>query len=400
MIQSQSLDPSSGGKVGRVTVVLSANSLWNIQNFRTFLIRRLASFGVRLIVAAPCSDDERAKFDLPADVHPLRVDRSGMNPRLDGSLLLSYHRLFRFIRPAAYLSWTIKPNIYGALAARACGVPAILNVSGLGTGFLRGAIFSRFIGLLYRFAFSRAHVVFFQNHADRDLFLSRRLVRPAQARLVPGSGIDLNRFPLMPPVFEPGAPRFLLIARLLGDKGVREYAAAARSLQQEHPKATFQLLGPLDPENRSAISASELGSWIAEGVIDYLGATEDVRPYIAKATAVVLPSYREGLPRSLLEGAAIGRALVATDVPGCRDVVEDGVNGFLCQARDEASLADAMNRVALMSERELIAMGRVSRKRVESAFGQEQVADAYLLALRELGVLNNGSALGQARITN
>ncbi|MCA1654770.1 MAG: glycosyltransferase family 4 protein, partial [Sphingomonadales bacterium] len=291
-------------------------------------------------------------------------------------------RLMRARRPAAYLGWTIKPNIYGALAARVTGVPAILNVSGLGTAFLGSGLFSRFVGLLYRVAFQKAHVVFFQNDDDRRLFVQRRLVRPAQARLLPGSGIDLDHFQSAP--LPPGPPVFLLIARLLGDKGVREYVEAARRLRVDHPALRFQLLGPIDRENRTGVSEQELHSWVAEGVVDYLCTTNDVRPFIAAATIVVLPSYREGLPRTLLEGAAMGRPLIATDVPGCRDVVEDGINGLQCKVRDPASLAEAMRRMAALDEGDLRAMGEASRTRIERRFSQQLVADAYLQALREL----------------
>ncbi len=366
-----------------IPILLSSNSLWNIVHFRSAIVRRLAS-SFTVVVAAPAHREELARFDLPAEVEPIAVDRSGLIPWRDARLLLAYRALMRRLRPAAYVSWTIKPNIYGALAARAIGVPAILNVSGLGTAFLSGGLFSRFISLLYRFAFRSAHVVFFQNGDDRDLFVSRRLVRAGQARLLPGSGIDLDRFAIAPLTVEPGAPVFLLVARLLGDKGVREFVAAARSLRSSWPHARFQLLGPLDRENRSAIGRAELDRWVAEGAVEYLGTAEDVRPMIAAATMLVLPSYREGLPRTLLEGGAIGRALIATDVPGCRDVVVDGLNGLLCRVRDWRSLADAMERMAQLAPERLRAMGEASRRKVQQEFSEELVTDAYVRAIAEL----------------
>jgi glycosyltransferase involved in cell wall biosynthesis len=388
-VSTRAIDPRVTERETRLQppILLSANSLWNIVNFRSDLVRRLASFGPHVHIAAPHVVSEKANFSLPAHLLPLSVDRSGLHPAKDAALLLAYHRLMRRIRPSAYLGWTVKPNIYGALAAQISGVPAILNVSGLGTAFLGGAILSRFVGFLYRVAFRRAHAVFFQNRDDRDLFLKRKLVRPEQARLVPGSGIDLYKFPLTPLHWAEESPRFLLVARLLGDKGVREYAAAARQLRKTYPHASFQLLGPLDPANRTGIAQSELSGWVEEGLIEYLGQAEDVRPFIAAATAIVLPSYREGLPRTLLEGGAMGRVLVATDVPGCRDLVDDGVNGFLCVAKDTGSLASALTRVIRLSEAELISMGRVSREKVERDFSQDRVAEAYLQALGELGLV-------------
>ena len=365
-------------------VVLSSNSLWNITNFRAPVVRRLAYEGWSLVVAAPATEQERTAFTLPADVMPIVLERSGLNPLRDIGLLLRYCRVLHEIRPAAYLGWTIKPNIYGALAARMAGVPAILNVSGLGTAFLGSGLLARFVGLLYRVAFARAHVIFFQNGDDRALFVERRLVRAEQARLLPGSGIDLDHYRQVP--LPEGPPTFLLIARLLGDKGVREYVTAARMLREELPGVRFRLLGPIDSDNRSAVTQGEVDGWVTEGVVDYLGTADDVRSAIAAASVVVLPSYREGLPRTLLEAAAMGRPLIATDVPGCRDLVDEGVNGTLCAARNAGSLAEAMRRMAVFDPKTLGAMGRASRDKAECGYDERLIADAYVGALRELAV--------------
>ena len=365
-------------------VVLSSNSLWNITNFRAPVVRRLAYEGWSLVVAAPATEQERTAFTLPADVMPIVLKRSGLNPLRDIGLLLRYCRVLHEIRPAAYLGWTIKPNIYGALAARMAGVPAILNVSGLGTAFLGSGLLARFVGLLYRVAFARAHVIFFQNGDDRALFVERRLVRAEQARLLPGSGIDLDHYRQVP--LPEGPPTFLLIARLLGDKGVREYVTAARMLREELPGVRFRLLGPIDSDNRSAVTQGEVDGWVTEGVVDYLGTADDVRSAIAAASVVVLPSYREGLPRTLLEAAAMGRPLIATDVPGCRDLVDEGVNGTLCAARNAGSLAEAMRRMAVFDPKTLGAMGRASRDKAECGYDERLIADAYVGALRELAV--------------
>lgn len=358
------------------TVVVSANSIWNVTNFRSGLIKGLAAEGVNAVVAAPGAGDEAGFFEIA-------IDRSGINPLRDVALVLAYRRLLGRVRPAACLSFTIKPNIYGAIAARMAGVPSIPNVSGLGTSFLRGGGFARFVGALYRIAFRRCPVVFFQNPDDRDLFVARAIVRADQARVLPGSGIDLERFA---PVArdDNGPPVFLLVARLLGDKGVREYVAAARLLCISVPDARCRLLGPLDDGNRSAIAPAELEAWVAEGAIDYLGEADDVRPAIAQATAVVLPSYREGLPRTLLEAAAMGKPLVATDVPGCREVVTEGVNGTLCAPRDVESLAQAMMRIATLDPVRRAEMGQQSRAMVQERFSESRVVAAYLDVLRAL----------------
>lgn len=373
------------------TVVIAANSDWNIVTFRQGLVRALQAAGYQpLVVASPDAAAEPRMQALGLERIHVDMDRSGLNPLTDLRLLLQYRRILRKVAPIAFLGFTIKPNIYGCIAARFARVPAFANISGLGTVFLRSGPLMNLVIPMYRFALSRADVIFFQNPEDRELFIRKRMARPEQARLLPGSGIDLGLYEPVPLPEDP--PRFLLIARLLGDKGVREFVEAARILHGQLPGARFQLLGPFDEENRTAIPRSELNAWTTEGTIEYLGSTDDVRPFIEQASAIVLPSYREGLPRSLLEGAAMGRPLIATNVPGCREVVDGELTGFLCQARDSASLADAMKKFAQLSREERCAMGLAARKAVEERFSEEFVLRAYLDALAELTV--GGHAAG------
>jgi glycosyltransferase involved in cell wall biosynthesis len=360
------------------TIVLSANSDWNIANFRPGLICALRGAGYDPVVIAPqdpAADDRMRELDV--ERIPIRIDRSGLNPVADLRLLADYRRLLGRIQPAAYLGFTIKPNIYGSMAAATLGIPAIPNVSGLGTAFIRRGVLQSIVTALYRRGFSKAPAVFFQNDEDRSLFVGRRIVRAKQSRVLPGSGVDLSRF--APAAPNEGPPVFLLVARLLRDKGVIEFVQAARSLGSQGMH--FQLLGPIDEGNRTAIGRLELERWVEEGVIEYLGVTDDVRPFLAAATAVVLPSYREGMPRSLLEAAAMGRPLIAADVPGCRDVVEDGVNGYLCTVRDPVSLASAMRRLAGLPATDRIAMGEAARSKVQEQFSEELVIGAYLEVL-------------------
>jgi glycosyltransferase involved in cell wall biosynthesis len=369
--------------VTRRTIVLSANSDWNIANFRSGLIRALRGAGYELVVVAPQDPAADARMrELEVEQIPIRIERSGLNPLEDLKLLLRYRILLKRIRPVAYLGYTIKPNVYGSWASASLGIPAIPNVSGLGTAFIRNGPLQRIVTRLYRIGFRRAPAVFFQNDEDRRLFVERRLVRPEQTRLLPGSGVDLDHFSAAPQAGGPAT--FLLVGRLLRDKGIGEFVEAARLLRDDLPEARFQLLGPIDEQNRTAISRREVDTWVDDGLVEYLGATDDVRPFIAGATAIVLPSYREGLPRSLLEGAAMERPLIATDVPGCRDVVENGANGYLCIVRDASSLAGAMKRLAELPAERRIAMGRQGRRMVEERFSEEIVIRAYLDVLATL----------------
>lgn len=364
-------------------VVLAANGSWNIVSFRQGLIRALKTAGYEPVVVAPIDPAGEGRLkELDVERIAVDLDRSGLNPFADLRLLFAYRSIFKRLRPIAVLSFTIKPNIYASLAARSLSVPAVPNISGLGTAFIRKGPLLWVVRHLYRLALRRAVVVFFQNPDDRELFIEQRLVRTDQARLLPGSGVDLKRFSPVPP---PAGPvSFLFIGRLLGDKGVRELAEAARRLRKERPDVRVRLLGPFDEGNRTAIARAELDEWQSEGAVDYLGATEDVRSFIGDATAIVLPSYREGLPRSLLEGGAMGRPLIATDVPGCRQVVDDGVNGFLCEAHNPASLADAMKRFVDLPEEEHSAMGAASRRKIEAEFSEALVIGAYLDLLGKL----------------
>ena len=363
-------------------MIICANTAWNLANFRAPIIASLVADGHRVIAAAAPDGSQSKLLDLGAEFRSLPVQSSGRNPLADLRLLASLTRLLAAEPGAQLMTFTIKPNIYGTLAARLSGRRAVATISGLGSAFLAGGRLGRLIDRLYRLALSGAQAVFFQNDEDRDLFLERRLVRPEQVRRVPGSGIDLGKFEAAPlPARSP--PVFLFIGRLLVDKGVREFVEAARLVRKSGREAEFRILGECGVDNPSAVPFSEVERWAADGTIDYLGSSDDVRGAIAEAECIVLPSYREGVPRSLLEGAAMARPLIATDVPGCRDVVDDGSNGFLCEPRTATALADAVRRICDAGPAERQAMGLRARTKVEREFAVERVIAAYR---RELGL--------------
>jgi glycosyltransferase involved in cell wall biosynthesis len=429
-------------------IVLSINTAWNVYNFRRGLIAALQEAGYEVVVTSPEDGfvDKLLALGCRHRPVPMAVDTTSVLDDL--RLLFAYSRLFRAERPAVYLGYTIKPNVYGTLAARLCRVPVVNNVSGLGTAFIRETWLTRVVTVLYRLAFKGSHTVFFQNGDDRGHFVERRIVEHAKTRVLPGSGIDLGHYLPVPLPSEqhreiegralplamqagdaktpqtaeqacpadgrrrgrqgdrraaqstcvsidrpqpdevsghpPGTPVFVLVARLLWDKGVGEFVEAARIVRRHRQGVRFQLLGFLDVENRTAVDRASVERWVAEGVVEYLGSTNDVRPFIAAADCVVLPSYREGTPKSLLEGAAMGRPLIATDVPGCREVVEDGVNGVLCRVRDAADLAEKMLELVDLSPEARAAMGRAGRAKVERQFDERIVIDRYLEVIAEI----------------
>jgi len=258
-------------------------------------------------------------------------------------------------------------------------------VSGLGRAFIRPSLITQVVKLLYRGTFGRARHVFFQNQDDLDTFVQAGLVPAALTERLPGSGVDLQRFQPAPlPQRAIDAPVFLLVARMLWDKGVGEYVAAARQVRQHHPGAQFQLLGFADVANPSAIPRQQLDDWVAEGVVEYLGATDNVRPWLAQADCVVLPSYREGVPRTLLEAAASARPVITTDAPGCRDTLVDGVSGYLCRPGDADDLAAQLLRFVALTPDQRRAMGDRGRAHVERHFDERLVVTRYLTVVRDL----------------
>ena len=362
-------------------ILMTVNAAWNIWNFRQPLVKALSADGHRITVLAPPDDSVADLERIGCRFRPLEMSVKGLNPVEDLKLQRRLKRIFLEERPDAILSFTIKNNIFGSQAARTAGVPFVPNVTGLGTAFLSGGLLQTIAEQLYRRAFGKLPIVFFQNEDDRDLFLDRKLVRSDTARLLPGSGIDLVRFARAEMPSADAPPVFLMIARLLRDKGVIEFVEAARQIKARHPAARFQLLGATGSENRSAIDIATVDAWVAEGVVEYLGTTNDVRPAIAAASCVVLPSYREGAPRTLIEAAAMARPLIATDVPGCRAVVDHDVSGFLCEVRNADSLATAMERLLALSPEARSEMGQAGRAKMEREFDQSLVVAAYREAL-------------------
>jgi glycosyltransferase involved in cell wall biosynthesis len=358
-------------------VLLTANAPATLTNYRSGLIEALIGDGHRVTALLPLADGDGGLERLGCRVRNLEMSRKSLSPVSNVSLIIQMRRILAEERPDIVFSFTIKNNIFGALATRSLDIPFVPNLTGLGTAFLSGPVFRRVAETLYRVAFRGVPCVIFQNRDDAALFRTRGLVRDTQIRLVPGSGINLSHFPETPLPGTDGTPVFLLIGRLLEAKGVFEFIEAARRVNRNGMRARFCLLGPIDTENRHAIPKAQLNAWIDEGVIDYLGETDDVRPHIVAAHCIVLPSYREGLPRSLLEASAMSRPMVATDVPGCRELVVPFETGVLCVVKSAESLAEALETMLALPIARWREMGQQARRKVEREFDERLVIDTY-----------------------
>jgi glycosyltransferase involved in cell wall biosynthesis len=346
----------------------------------------LAERGAEVSIIAPRDRTFAPLEEMGCRCVELPVASKGTNPRDDLKTLAVLYREYRTTRPHIVFHYTIKPNIYGTIAAKLAGVPSIAVTTGLGYVFIQHSRTASVAKQLYRFAFRFPREVWFLNKDDRQAFIDQNLlVHPKRARLLHGEGVDLDEYAFTPlPRANPQTEGFffILIGRLLWDKGVAEYVDAARRIRAKYPYARFGLLGPAGVDNPSAITLDEVQAWQREGVIDYLGEANDVRAYIDNADCVVLPSYREGVPRTLMEASAMGRPIVATDVPGCREVVEDGVTGFLCEAKSADSLTQQIERMLLLSHAARVEMGVAGRAKVLREFDENEVVERYKGTIR------------------
>lgn len=366
-------------------IAVVANTSWYIFNFRRNLISALREAGHDVVAIAPEDDYFHALNREGVQVLPIPLDVAGTNPLRELRSVVGLRQVLQRENIELVLSYTPKGNLYTAMSSMGLPLRQIANVSGLGRAFVRGGWLNRFARLLYRVAFRRAIWVFFQNDDDRRFFVSEGLIDARKSERIPGSGVDLARFATVPlpascaPESSDSHVTFLLVARMLWDKGVGDFVEAARQVRAQRPSARFRLLGFLDPGHPSGISRETMQAWEQEGVIEYLGATDDIRPAIGQADCVVLPSYyREGVPRSLLEAAAMGRPLIATDSIGCRDAVTDQVTGFLVPPKSVADLTRRLVDIIDMAASDRSEMGRRGRKKMELEFAEQIVIQRYL----------------------
>ncbi|MGO2019118.1 glycosyltransferase family 4 protein [Psychrobacter sp.] len=366
----------------------------SILKFRGALIKALQDKGFEIHITAPEFEIFPEEYErLTASgyiVHPIPMQRTGTNPLNDAKTLSALYLLMRKIQPSHVMGYTIKPVIYGSLAAKLARVPhRFALITGLGYAFqgadeqnYKKSNLQKIMHKLYSVALASTHKVFFQNPDDEALFKSMGILMPnASTTVVNGSGVDISEYSVQPfvTIDDILIPRFLLIARLLGDKGVREYAQAAKIIKDKYPQAQFDLVGWID-DNPDAIEQQELDRWTNEGLFNFWGKLDDVKPAIAASSIYVLPSYREGTPRTVLEAMAMGRPIITTDAPGCRETVIDAYNGYLVPVKAIEELAAAMEHF-IVNPALVIKMGKASRQLVEEKFDVNAVNQSMLEAM-------------------
>lgn len=368
----------------KMNILLTANTTFNIANFRDGIVRRLLAEGHEVIVCAPRDDyvDEIEKMG--CRYIPIEINKHNTSPLIEIHHFISILKVLRKIRPDLVFSFTIKNNIFFGLACRLLQIKFAPNVTGLGLAFDIKGIRAYIIVLLYKFAFYKTQKVFFQNGSDLTTFCEKKIITRSRAHLLPGSGVNLTKFPFskLPDVRD--GFRFLMVSRLLREKGIEIYAQAAELVRQHYPKTEFHLLGPFDTKSCNGISTVELDSWVRKRQIIYQGSARDVLPFLQNAHCVVLPThYREGTPRSLLEAASVGRPIITTNIAGCRDLVHQGQNGMLVAPQNVEQLTEACFHILKVSQRKRQVMGNASRNHIMRSYSEQIIIDAYLAIVND-----------------
>lgn len=317
---------------------------------------------------------------------PIKIDNKGTNLVRDLQLIFNFYTIYKKITPDVILHFTIKPNIYGSMAAGILKIPVVNNITGLGTVFLKDNILQFISTIMYKIAFLNVKKVFFQNTYDKNLFIQKNIVTETNVDILPGSGVDTKKFSPMNKTRSSTQIIFLLIARVIRDKGIIEYVEAAKKIKKNYNNVEFQILGQLGVINRSAIKKEEVDLWHHMNLVNYLGTNDDVRGYIANADCVVLPSYREGTSKTLLEAASMAKPIIATNVPGCNNIVSHFENGLLCEVKNSRDLAEKMEYMLKLPLSEREKMGKKGRNKMIASFEETIVIDKYLKEIESIVV--------------
>lgn len=359
-------------------ILVLTNNIGGLHSFRKEVMKAIVDDGYEVYISEP-DEDERVKYFESIGCHIIKTkfERRGMNPIADFHLMMNYWKIIKQLKPVAVLTYTIKPNIYGGIACRITGVPQLANVTGLGDALENGGWLKKLTVFLYRIGIEKAKCVFFQNQTNREFCINQGIATE-DSKLLPGSGVNLQHHVFQEYTSE-GIVKFLFIARLLKDKGTDEYLEMAKIIKDKYPNTEFQILGAVEGDYQE-----RLNKLLESGVINYLGTTSDVRPYLSQIHCTVLPSYHEGMSNVNLESAANGRPVITTNVPGCQETVDDGRTGYLVEVRSVKSLIDGVERFIHLPHHLKVLMGKEARKKVEREFDRQIVVDAYLKEINQL----------------
>lgn len=359
-------------------IVIVSNLSWNLYNFRLSLMNAMRDEGYEVIAIASHDRYSQKIIDAGFEFHEIKMNIQGVNPIEDLKTTYEFYKLYKKISPDIVCQYTMKPNIYGSFVATLLKIKVINNTTGIGLLFSKKSFLSKIVKALYILSFRKVDRVFFQNNDDLDYFISNGLVKSSQCDVLPGSGVDIERF--KPQAKEKSEQiKFLLVSRMIWEKGIAEYVEAAKEIKKLYPNVEFCILGFLDVENPSAIKKSEMDKWVEEGNITYLGYSDNVDEVIHGADCIVLPSYYpEGTPKILLESGSCGKPIITTDTVGCRNVVDHGVNGYLCEPRSWKDLKLKIEMFLELDYEERLEMGRKSRSKIIREFDDKIVINKYL----------------------
>lgn len=363
-------------------IVFSANTSWYLYNFRQSSIKAFIDKGHTVYCISPLDNySEKLMSEFGCHWYNVDMDNKGYNVYKDIITVSQLLRLYHKIRPDYVFNYTLKNNVYGTWAAKIYGAVVINNVCGLGTAFINNNLISKIVRVLYKLSQPYADKVFCQNPDDFSMLSSNKLVNKFKLELLPGSGVNTEKFhPIFCKSYQ-SVFTFLFVGRILSDKGLNELIEAANLLYQQNFEFKLQICGFIDNKNKSSISIDVVNQWIKYPFIEWLGSSDDIVSVYAKADCVVLPSYREGMPKTLIEAGAMGLPSVATDVPGCKHIIKDGYNGFLCEPRNSKSLADAMKKILTLPVDDYKIICINARLKVEKEFDESIVIDKTISVL-------------------
>jgi glycosyltransferase involved in cell wall biosynthesis len=366
-------------------IAFVGNELWSMYNFRGGVIKALKEKGYDITIITPKDNRIDITKELNVKFIEIPLERKGTNPLNDLKYLLNLYKIYKKNKFDLIFHYTIKPNIYGSIAAGLLKIPSIAVTTGLGYVFLVNNFTSKVAKFLYKISLRFAKKVWFLNLDDKNEFLKNKIIRENIADILPGEGVNTEKFkPRSSNELKKDKIIFLMIARVLWDKGFKEYVEAAEKILKKYNNVEFQLLGPIDNGNPSGVKKEIIEDYVQKEVINYLGVTSDVTKYIVKCDCIVLPSFREGIPRVLLEAASMEKALITTNNVGCKEVVEDGYNGFLCKVKDSNDLANKMEKFINLPEEEKIKLGKNGREKVIKEFDEKIVIEKYIQEINKI----------------